>query len=603
MIFLDAVILFTHIAEIIIIATIASALMKKFKQPSLLAYIIAGVILGPAVLGSFDWQSIGLSFNIGISTVTEEIHLLSLLGASLLLFSIGIETSLQRLFKVGNQIVFATIIQVLLVILATFILTVPLGLLNFEQALFVGTIIAFSSTMIVVKLLSDSGELNSLQGRLMISILLLQDLLVIFFVPILTNISQVGDIMLLVSLIGKSLFLILVAFVLNRFVFPKLFKVAAEEQELFLLSSIATAFVFIGLAVLLKMPEPVGAFIGGLALSTLPYNLEIYSKIRALRDFFLVIFFVSLGIQLSFGFSSLNLLLMLAIILLVFIIKPIIFFCISLLLGYGSKSGVKIGLGLASVSEFGFEISAIAAATVMASGAYVFSSDLASFIVAVIALSMIMTPYFMQSSSRVANYFYELAKKLPKSFRQDFFKRKLEELEHIPSKRVLYNHIIVIGGGTVGRGLAKELVKENQVIVVDYDPEVVAQGQKDGLPYVYGTSENEALWDKLDLNDAKLLVVTILNHNEALNIIKQAKKTCPSLKIFSIAHYFSDSLSFYNAGVDFVAMPFVMGSNIFLENIYEYIQTNKVSSIQNFKGMYINYLKEQIEEEKKYRRR
>jgi voltage-gated potassium channel Kch len=419
---------------------------------------------------------------------------------------------------------------------------------------------------------------------------------------LLTNISDIGNILLFVTLIGKSLFLILIAFVLNKFVFPRLFRVAAEEQELFLLSSIATAFTFIGLAVLLKMPEPVGAFIGGLALSTLPYNLEIFSKIRALRDFFLVIFFVSLGIQLSFGFSSLNLLLMLAIILLVFVIKPVIFFLISLALGYGSKTGVKLGFGLASVSEFGFEITAIAAVTLMSTGAYVFSSDLASFIITIIAVSMIITPYLIQSSSKVSFYFYELVKKLPKEFRHSFFKRKLEELEKLPSKRELENHVIIVGGGTVGRGMAKQLLKGNQVIVVDYDPEVVAQGQKDNLPYVYGTSENEALWDKLDLNDAKLLVITILNHNEALNVVKQVKMVCPKLKIFSIAHYFSDTLSFYNSGVDFVAMPSVMGSNIFLENIYEYIQTNKISSIQNFKGVYIDYLKQQIEEEKKYRK-
>jgi Kef-type K+ transport system membrane component KefB/Trk K+ transport system NAD-binding subunit len=601
-IFLDAVLLFTHIAEIILIATVVSTLMKKLKQPSLFAYIIAGIVLGPMVLGSINLEAFGFPFNIGISKVTEEIELLSILGASFLLFSIGIETSLHRLLKVGNQVILATVLQVLLVIVSTFILTVPTGLLNFEQALFVGAIISFSSTMIVVKILSDSGEINSLQGRLMISILLLQDLLVIFVVPILTNISQIGDVMLLVSLVGKSLFLVLVAFVLNKFVFPKLFRVAAEEQELFLLSSIATAFVFIGLAVLLKMPEPVGAFIGGLALSTLPYNLEIFSKIRALRDFFLVIFFVSLGIQLSFGFSSLNILLMVAIFALVFVIKPIIFFCISLLLGYGSKTGVKLGLSLSSVSEFGFEITSVAGLTIMASGAFVFSKDFASFIVAVIALSMIVSPYFMHSSSRVANYFYGIVKNLPKGFRRDFFKRKIEELERIPSKRALMDHIIIVGGGTIGRGLAKQLVRENQVIVVDYDPEVVEQGQIDNLPYVYGTSENENLWDKLDLNDAKLLVITVLNHAEALNIVRQAKRSCPKLKIFCIAHYFSDTLSFYESGVDFVAMPSVMGSNIFLQNIYDYIQTGKVSSVQNFKGMYIDYLKNQIEEEKKYRK-
>jgi CPA2 family monovalent cation:H+ antiporter-2 len=600
---LDAILLFTHIAEIIVVATIVSALLKKLKQPTLFAYIIAGILLGPFFFGNVDWSSLGLPFEIGVKQVSSEIQLLSLLGASLLLFSIGIETSIHRLLKIGKPVLLGTLLQVGLVILFTFLFTVPTHLLEFEQALFVGVIIAFSSTMIVVKILSDSNELNTLQGRLLVSILLLQDFLVVFFVPLLANLSSLGDANVFLNIIGKSIFLILVALVLNRFVFPRLFRVAVQEQELFLLSSIATAFVFIGLSALLKIPEPIGAFIGGLALSTLPYNFEIFSKIRALRDFFLTIFFVSLGIQLSFGFSSLNIWLICAILAVIFVIKPLIFFGISLLLGYGSKMGVKLGLGLASISEFGFEITTIAIGTVMVSGASVFSKDLASFIITIIAVSMIITPYLMASSSRVTQFVYDFVKGLPRSFRRDFFNRKLEELERIPSKRDLKEHIIIAGGGTVGRGLAKELVKSNQVLVIDHDPEVVAQGQKDGLPYVYGTSENEALWDKLDLIDAKLVVVTILNHNEAIRLIAQARCVCPKITIFAIAHYFTDALDFYNKGVDFVAMPSVIGSNIFLENICKFTESGKLYKVQNFKTEYLKYLEEQAIEEKKYRGR
>jgi len=600
---LDAVILFTQLAEIIVIAVIISALLKKFKQPTLLAYIIAGILLGPLFLGNINWGSIGIPFDVGIQKITPEIKLLSLLGTALLLFSIGIETSVKRLLNVGKPVVLATILQVVLVIFFTFLFTVPTNLLSFEQALFLGTILAFSSTMIVVKILSDSNELNTLSGRLMVSMLLLQDFLVIFFVPLLANISNLWNIDILLLVIGKSIFLILFAFFMNKFVFPRLFRVASQEQELFLLASMATAFIFIGLSELLKIPIPIGAFVGGLALSTLPYNLEIFSKIRALRDFFLTIFFVSLGIQLSFGFSALNPLLVLVIVLLVFVIKPLVFFGISLLLGYGSKMGVKLAFGLSQISEFGFELAGIAAVTSVALNEPVFSADLFSFIITVIAVSMIVTPYLMVSSSKVSLFFYDKIKKLPKKLRRDFFNRRLDELQKIPSKKALENHIIVIGGGTVGRSLAKALERNYQVLIVDHDPEIVRLAQSDGLKYVYGSSENDALWDRLDLDDAKLVVITILNHREAINLVKQAKKASPKITIFAVAHYFSDTLDFYKNGVDFVCMPSVIGSNIFLENISKFIESGKLFYIQNYKDEYMQYLEQQSCEEKRYRAR
>ncbi len=597
-----AMTLFVHLAQIIIMAVIVSALLKKLKQPSLFAYIVAGIVLGPLVLGSMDFAWLHLPFQIGIPEITAEIFLLSELGVAFLLFSVGIETSVKKLLKVGKPIMIGTVFQVLGVIGITFALTGLTGLLSFEQALFVGTIIAFSSTMVVMKLLSDKNETNTLNGRIMISVLLLQDFLIIIFVPMMANIAVIGNPMFLLPIIGKSILILVLGVIANKIVFPKLFRVAEQEKELFLLASISTAFVFIGISFMLEIPISIGAFIAGLALSTLPYNLEIFSQIRALRDFFLTIFFVTLGAELSFSFGGLPIALMVIIFLLIFLAKPVIIFLLTLFSGYGIKSGVRVGMGLGQVSEFGFILAAIGLTTIGANGLPIIGEQLFSFLITAIALSMIITPYLTAGSSKIANWFFDQSEKMPPYFHKKFFTRKIRELQKFPSKKTLKDHILIVGGGTVGRGLAKALHHTHQVLVVDHDPEVVRQGVRDHLPYVYGTSEHEAVWEKVDLKDAKLMVLTILDPKEALKIIHHVKKLCPTIKIFATAHYFHETLDFYKAGVDFVAMPSIIGSNIFLQNISTFIETGKLYQIQNFKTEYLRYLEDQVEEEKRYKK-
>ncbi|MDD3160266.1 MAG: cation:proton antiporter, partial [Candidatus ainarchaeum sp.] len=456
----------------------------------------------------------------------------------------------------------------------------------------------------VIKLLSDQGKTNTLDGRIMITILLIQDFLVILFVPLMANISQITDISLISPILINSLILLLVGFIANKFIFPPLFRIASEAQELFLLSSLATAFAFIGISFILNIPISIGAFVGGLALSTLPYNLEIHAKIKALRDFLLTIFFVTLGIQLAFNFGNISPLLMIMLILIIFVLKPIIMFFVTLFSGYGSEIGIKTGIGLGQVSEFGFVLAAIGVSTIGSNGLPIITSELFSFLIAVIAISMIITPYLTTNSSKVALFFMKTRKKLPHSFLHDkFFNRKIRELQTLPSKKILKDHIIIIGGGTVGRGLAKALNRNHQVVVVDHDPEVVNQGNKDGLTYVYGTSEHEQLWEKIDLKDAKLLIITILDMKEALAIVEQTRLINRKLTIFTTTHYFEDTLNFYKVNVDFVAMPSIMGSNIFLENITAYLESGKLYKIQNFKTEYLEYLKRQVEEERKYRQK
>ncbi|MCX6801213.1 MAG: cation:proton antiporter [Candidatus Diapherotrites archaeon] len=596
--------LFWDIALIVIAAALMSALLKALKQPSLFAYIVAGIIVGPLVLGSVDFNALGMPFKtIGIHAMTPETTLLSELGVAFLLFSVGVETSIKKLFSLGKDVLIGTIAQVAAIIGAIFLLTVPLGLLSAEQAIFVGTILAFSSTMIVVKILSDKKEINTLKGRIMIAVLLIQDFLVVLLLPLLANISSFGEPSILINILSKSVLLILSAIVLNKIVFPPLFKKAAEEQELLFLSGIATAFFFIGLSVILEMPIAIGGFIGGIALSTLPYNIEIFSKMRALRDFFVTIFFVTLGIQLNFHFGTLNPLLMLIILLTIFAIKPLVLFILTLLSGYGTKISTETGMMLGQVSEFGFVLAGIGLTTVGMNGEPIFSHELFSFIIAVVALSMIITPYIANSSSRLSAFVHSHAKKVPnhKKFSKlkKYFNRQIDSLEKLPNKWELKNHIIIVGSGMTGGTLAKALHPYKQVLVLDSNPETVRNGIREGMNYAYGDPDNDEMLEKIDIKDAKLLVLAIPTHEKEVRFMEEAKKANKKIVVFATAHHFYEALDLYKKGADLVLMPYIMGSNAFLENVSKYMETGKIEQTRGIMDEYMRYLEEKAEEERK----
>ncbi len=590
-------IFFFQIVQIIVAATLSTLLLRKLNQPNLFAYIIAGILIGPLIIGNINWASIGVPFNFGIKEITPEIKLLSELGAAFLLFSIGIETSVGRLLKSGKALMVGTILQVIGVVLITIILTSFTGLLSFEAALFVGAIVAFSSTMIVIKMLADSKETNTLNGRVMIAILLIQDFLVILFVPLLQNFSQITNPSFFAPIMAKSIVLVIIALLANRFIFPRLFNIASKESELFFLASISTALLFISASYLLEIPISVGAFIGGLAISNLPYNTAIFSRIRALRDFFLTIFFVSLGAELSFAFGNLPLALMIIIFLIIFILKPIVFFIVSLLSGYGSRLGIEVGFSLAQASEFGFIIAGLGLS------AGIISNELFSFMVAITAFSMIITPHLMNYSPRFSNFITNKLNKSLKLSKVPLFNKRVDEIRKIPEKRKLNNHIIIIGGGIIGRKLSRKLKIREEVIIVDSDPEVVLQGQKEGLPFVYGTAEDEEVLDRLDLSDSKLIAITMLNHKDSISFVKAIKKASPKSTIFTSASHFYDAEDFYKAKVDYVSLTNLNGINDLYKKITEFNGKNKIFLNEKTKIAHLKYIENESSEEQKYKKR
>ena len=266
---------------ILLAATALNFVARLFNQPSLLAYIAAGIIVGPVGLGSLGLTFAGVP--IGVTT-TEEILILSELGVAFLLFSIGIESNFSKLAELGKIAVIGSVVQVALTALLVFVFNSFLGILSFEQSVYLGLIMAFSSTTIVVKILSDEHEINSLHGRLMIGFLLIQDVLVILALPLLDNLSDFST-SLIFPLILNVVVLLAVAYLLNKYIYPRLFNFASQSDELMFLAGMSSVFIFIFLAQFMDFSIAVGAFVAGVTLSTLPYNLEVLNRIRGVRDF------------------------------------------------------------------------------------------------------------------------------------------------------------------------------------------------------------------------------------------------------------------------------------------------------------------------------
>lgn len=564
---------------IALFATILAYISRAVKQPIIVAYIIAGLIIGP----------IGL----GLITDSANIAILSELGIAFLLFTIGIETEVSKLLRIGKTIVIGAVLQVALTVFATFTVMQFLGV-GFTEAVYVALIVAFSSTAVIVKMLSDMKQISTLHGRLLIGFMLMQDVLIILAMPLLANIGNIVSASMLLRLAGNGTILLVLTLIANKFVFPALFKYSSKSKssELLFLTSLSACFAFIGAALLLNFSIAIGAFLAGIALSGLPYTFEVLNSIKGLRDFLVTVFFVSLGMQISFGFAAFNLALIIAVFALVILLKPALFFLVSLLAGYGYRTGIFVSLATAQISEFSF----IIAASGLAAG--LISTDMFSLLILVTAVSMALTPYLMKYSENIYLSLRKLFGGLRPVIELAFINRSLAGLENLPEKE-LKEHIIVVGAGALGSNVASALQKSQKVIVVDHDPEVVFGHINRKFYAIYGNVESSELWERANLEKAKLLAITIPDFERALFLVQYARKTNKNIAIIARAHYYNEALELYKRGADLVIMPEVISSNVFLQNISKFLESGKRNALTHMQDEYIEFLKEKAAEQKR----
>jgi Kef-type K+ transport system membrane component KefB len=544
------------IGIIIVFATILSYLVKSIKQPLIPAYIISGIIIGPVILG--------------LISNMEEIKILAELGIAFLLFMVGLEIDISKIKYVGYSSVIVGLIAFVLVSILGFAAGIIFNFLTIEAA-YLGIILAFSSTMVVIKLLSDVNEIGTLHGRLILGILLLQDVIAILALSILSS-QEVSVAFLILSVI-KGLGLFLLTFLISKFVLPYIFKYAAKSQELLFLTSVAAFFFFALFAYSIGFSIVIGAFIAGLGLASLPYNFDIVGQVRPLRDFFATLFFVSLGMQMAFSNLSNIILPLIVLIIIAMIIKPFIIMTSTSLLGYGKRTSFFTGLNLAQISEFSLII--VAQGLILGH----ISENFFSIIVLTAVITMALTPYFVRDSNKM---YKVIGSKLT-------FLNNRKKIEELGLRRENDYDIILFGCHRLGSVLLKNLLKtKKKVLVVDYDPSVIKDLIRERIDCLYGDLINEEILKKINFKKAKIVILTVPDKEDSLFLLNHVKNINKEITTILTSSYIDEAIELYNKNADYVIVPRIMAAECFIP-IMKDIFNNKIN-IKNLRDNNIHEL-------------
>ncbi|MEK6872841.1 MAG: cation:proton antiporter [Nanoarchaeota archaeon] len=529
----------TEIGIIIIIATLLAFLVKIFKQPLIPAYILTGVIIGPLVLGLIKDHQLIIS--------------LSQIGVAFLIFTAGIEIKFKKLKEVGGVSSIGGIIQIIILFLLAFLVSSWLGFTG-KAPVYIGLIVAFSSTTIVVALLAGKNELDSLHGRIIIGILLIQDLIAIIALAILSSdfyLLSIGIVL------GKALLFGFFAFILSK-VGNKFFGKVADNRELLLLVSISFLFLFVIGSFIADLSLVIGAFFAGIALANSDYKTEIQSNISPLRGFFVVIFFVALGMQLKI-ISSSFVTLLLILFLLVMIIKPLVIMCLVRFFGYEKRTAFLTGNALGQTSEFSFVIVMLGASLGH------INSELFSTLILLTILTMSFTTYFISHERKFAEWF-----SWPLNILEGIKSRK-EELEYIDN----HNKVILFGCHRMGSLILKQFEKNKEdILVVDYNPEIIRALIKKRVPCLYGDFMHEEILNKINIKKAECVISTVPDFDDNMCLIRKINTINSEKIVIVVASKIHEALELYKQGADYVILPKFIGGEV-ASSIVKKARTNK----------------------------
>lgn len=519
--------LFWEIGLIIVAATFFAYLARIFRQPVILAYVFTGVLLGPLGFGLIEDQ-------VTIRTLSE-------FGIAFLLFIVGLELDLKRLRDVGGVSTVVGIIKTAIVFGLGFMMALSLGYLRTE-AIYAGLILSFSSTMVVIKLLSDKNELDTLHGRITLGILLIEDVIAIMVLSVISVQTGVNLSVFAISIL-KGMGLLSIALIMSKYILPPVLHFVARKQELLFLTALSLCFIYSWASHISGFSVAIGAFIAGISVATFPYNIEIVSRVRSLRDFFSTIFFVSLGLELLVTDTSALVQALFFFLPLIVIIKPAIIMALTSTYGYGRRTSFLTSISLIQISEFSLIIASAALSM------HHIGQELFSVILFVALFSITLTSYTI-------NYDNKLYGRLSSSlvFFEKLCRTKTCQLDSIPA--TLKKHVVVCGSHRMGYPIIKTLQKLGEdFVVVDFNPEIIQFLINEGIPCIYGDIGDMTIVERINLYDADVVVSTVPNLEDNILLIRQTKERNPKAAVFVVAETLDDALQLYNIGADYVIIP------------------------------------------------
>jgi Kef-type K+ transport system membrane component KefB/voltage-gated potassium channel Kch len=536
---------FIELSIIIGITVLIAGLMRLLKQPLIIGYIIAGIIVSPSFLG--------------IVQSTETLKIFSQIGVALLLFIIGLSLSPKVIKEVGKVSLITGLGQILFTSLFGFLISRLLGF-TVTVSLYIGLALAFSSTIIIMKLLSDKKDLEKLYGKISIGFLLVQDIVVIIILMVISSFSgNFSADNLSLWVIFSGIMLIAGFILISIYILPSLSKFFAQSQEFLFLFSVGWG---LGLAALfhhIGFSMEIGALVAGVALSMSPYHHEISSKMRPLRDFFIILFFILLGSQMVFG--NISQLVIPAIILSLFILigNPLIVMTLMGLLGYKKKIGFQAGFTVAQISEF----SLILVALGVSMGHL--TNEILSLVTIVGLITISGSTYLMLYSGKMYPYFSK--------YLSVFERKEIKKESKIKKK---YDAIL-FGYNRIGFSILMSLKKiKKNYLVVDFNPETISDLTKFRVPCLYGDIDDMELLAELPLEKIQLAVSTIPDFETNFLLIESVRIVNPNAIIIVRAHTIEDALKLYKKGASYVLTPHFLGGEYIAKMVKE-LNTDKKS--------------------------
>lgn len=523
--------LIIQLAIVIGTATAAGILLHVLKQPLVAAYILAGVVL--------SFAGVHFTENNG------SLELLPSIGISLLLFMIGLELDFRELKLIGKPIVLASLAQ-MAVTTAVVAVLITLAGFNAIDASLMGLALSFSSTIVVIKLLIDKQEISTLHGKVAIGMLLVEDLaavVALMFLSLSSSMASLGvtQTMPYVALFVKALVLILVVLGLIKYIIPRLFSLLAHSQELLFLTAVFWCFMFATATTLMGFSLEIGAFLGGMSLASTAYRYQIAGRLKPLRDFFIAIFFVDLGMSVMFSqvVAQMGYVAMFTIFALV--IKPIEILVILTVLRFRKFTAYHAATALSQISEFSV-ILLVAAKT----QGFV-SDDIIQLFTATTVITIFISSLLVSQNDRLYPIFSSVIKR---------FERKSSGFKHFMHDD-LEDHIVLIGANRAGEPVLDFLRKKDikNVIVVDYDPQKVRELQAEKIPVIFGDISDPEILEQLHLDKARIVISSIRELKDNLMLLEAASQQNSKAKFFIAATDDDEAVLLKHGGADEVIIP------------------------------------------------
>jgi len=514
------------------LSVIIILIFQRFKLPSVLGFLIAGLIAGPNGLKLIH--------------ATHEVELIAEIGIIFLLFVIGIEFSIKTLAAIKKTVIFGGLLQVFLTIAVTAYIAHAFGL-PLNQSIFVGFLLSLSSTAIVLKVYQERGEISTPHGRVSVAILIFQDIIVVpmmLVTPLLAGTSDNLTHSILILAV-KVIAIIVIMYVLARYIVPVLFNmvVKTKSRELFILTVVVLCFSTAWLTSSVNLSLALGAFFAGLIISESDYSHQATANILPFREIFVSFFFVSVGMLLNLKFFIHHIISIHLLTLAVILIKAIIITITVFILRYPARTIFITALSLFQVGEFAFLLS------VTGIEYKLLTEQVYQYFLSVSILSMGLTPFLIQHASRISNFIIRspLPRKVKERLNNMAEKKELNETD----TTVLNDHLVIIGYGTNGENLTQASQDAKiPYFVIELDPEIYKKLKINGVPAIFGDACDNIILQHAHIHEARVIVIAISDALATQKIISSIREITETAHIIVRVKHHSEIDDIFRLGAD-----------------------------------------------------